>query len=299
MTAGMPAGGTLDAHLAGGVTTVCRCWFLERRDGFRMGFTDHDAALRFEGMEFRPHDGLSGRAIEQTSGLSVDNGEVVGILSGAALEERDILSGRFDGAALTAWSVNWADPAQRAMEFRGTLGEITRNGNSFAAELRGLSDALAAPTGRVYQAPCGAVLGDARCGVELSPGAFCAEVALVRGGADGELVPGPLEDHEPGWFAGGRAVFLDGACAGQTVPIRRDRQAGEERRIELWQSPCGDLRPGDRVRLLAGCDKDAQTCAHKFGNIENFQGFPHLPGDDWLMAVPDRGARNDGGSLVR
>ena len=45
-----------------------------------------------------------------------------------------------------------------------------------------------------------------------------------------------------------------------------------------------------------GCDKRFSTCVGLFGNGLNFQGFPDVPGDDFLTAVPVEGGRNDGGS---
>ena len=44
------------------------------------------------------------------------------------------------------------------------------------------------------------------------------------------------------------------------------------------------------------CDKRYATCSGTFGNGANFQGFPHLPGEDFLTAHPATGRRNDGGS---
>ena len=46
----------------------------------------------------------------------------------------------------------------------------------------------------------------------------------------------------------------------------------------------------------ASCDKRWATCRATFGNGANFQGFPDVPGDDFLTALPARGGRNDGGS---
>ena len=54
---------------------------------------------------------------------------------------------------------------------------------------------------------------------------------------------------------------------------------------------------GDRFRVVAGCDKRAETCRGKFGNFLNFRGFPHIPGDDWVTAYPKDGAVHDGASL--
>lgn len=44
------------------------------------------------------------------------------------------------------------------------------------------------------------------------------------------------------------------------------------------------------------CDKRLETCVGVFDNALNFQGFPDIPGDDFLIAVPVMGGRNDGGS---
>ena len=46
----------------------------------------------------------------------------------------------------------------------------------------------------------------------------------------------------------------------------------------------------------ASCDKRWATCRVTFANGVNFQGFPDIPGDDFLTAVPVQGGRNDGGS---
>jgi len=44
------------------------------------------------------------------------------------------------------------------------------------------------------------------------------------------------------------------------------------------------------------CDKRWETCVGTFGNGINFQGFPDIPGDDFLTAWPATGGRHDGGS---
>jgi uncharacterized phage protein (TIGR02218 family) len=81
--------------------------------------------------------------------------------------------------------------------------------------------------------------------------------------------------------------------------VKADRVTPEGREIELWEEVRAEVRAGDRVRVVAGCDKRAETCRAKFGNFMNFRGFPHIPGEDWQMAYPTRQDRNDGGSLNR
>ena len=133
---------TLQAHLETGATTVCRCWAVERRDGTRMGFTDHDTDLSFDGLLFRAATGMTAAQLEQVTGLAVDNSAASGALTAEGITEEDIAAGRYDGAEVRSWLVNWADVAQRALRFRGEIGEIRRGAGAFEAELRGLADRL-------------------------------------------------------------------------------------------------------------------------------------------------------------
>lgn len=286
----------LHAHLAGGLGTVARCWAVTRADGLRLGFTDHDCDLAFEGLSFRADTGLSAKALQQATGLSVDNSEAMGGLRDDALSEADIEAGRFDGAEVAAWLVNWRDVSQRRMLFRGSIGEIRRAGGAFHAELRGLTEALNRPLGRVFQGPCTAVLGDAACRVDLDePGYFHVGTA-VQVEANRELLFGALSGFEKGWFQRGRLVVLSGAAEGLTGAIKRDRSGAEGRRIELWQPLGAALVAGDPVRLEAGCDKRFETCRLKFNNVLNFQGFPDIPEEDWMLVHPTRAKARAGGS---
>jgi hypothetical protein len=60
----------------------------------------------------------------------------------------------------------------------------------------------------------------------------------------------------------------------------------------------GDRRCGIDLAAFpdAVCDKRWATCVGTFANGVNFQGFPDIPGDDFLTAVPVEGGRHDGGS---
>lgn len=287
---------TLLDHLATGTTTVARCWRVTRGDGVVLGFTDHDRDLAFEGTLFKAGAGMGGKALSQTTGLAVDNTEAAGALSDAAIGEADLLAGRFDGARVEAWLVNWADPGQRMMQFRGSIGEVAQAGGAFRAELRGLTELLNQPQGRVYQAPCSAILGDARCGVDLTLPGYSEErvVEDVEGGRVFRFAD--FLGFDDRWFERGRLVVLSGAAAGLVEVVKNDRLSGRARVVELWQALRAPVGPGDLVRLEAGCDRRAETCRLKFANFLNFRGFPHLPGEDWLTAVPRAGDVNDGGS---
>lgn len=288
----------LKTHLASGATTIARAWAVTRRDGRVLGFTDHDVALGFEGISFAPDTGMTAKALSQSTGLSVDNSEAFGALSSAAITEADLLAGRYDGAEVRAWLVNWAEVSERALIFRGHLGEIARGAGAFTAELRGLSEPLAAETGRIYHGRCGAVLGDRNCRFDLDQPEYSTEIAVEVIEAAQLFRFTSLPSFEDRWFEKGRVRVLSGAAEGLVGVIKNDRLTGMgAREVELWQSLGAEVVPGDLVRLEAGCDRRAETCRLKFHNFLNFRGFPHIPGDDWLMSYPTSSRANDGGSL--
>ncbi len=97
----------LSAHIKSGVTSLCRCWVLTRKDGVVMGFTDHDQILGFDGVSFEPATGMDAAALQSSTGLSVDNSQAVGALSAAGLTDADIEQGLYDGAQVLQYLVNW------------------------------------------------------------------------------------------------------------------------------------------------------------------------------------------------
>lgn len=283
-------------HAATGATTLCRAWAITRMDGVQFGFTDHDLSLSFEGVHFKADTGLSATALAQSTGLSVDNTEAIGALSDAAVTEADIEAGRFDGADIRAWLVNWRNPAERQLQFRGTLGELRRSNGAFQAELRGLTEALNRPLGRVYQKPCTAVLGDSACGFDLLTPGYVAEIAVDAVDESRRFTWPELLGFEAEWFARGRLDVLTGDAQGLWSAIKFDRVSDNGRVIELWEPIRASVVPGDLIRLTAGCDRRFETCRFKFNNLLNFQGFPDVPGEDWMMAVPKQSGANTGGS---
>jgi len=158
----------LQARLDSGVTTLCRCWIVTRRDGTVQGFTDHDEDVPMGSTTCRAGTGLTGSEISQKHGLAVDSSELSGALSDDALNEDDLAAGLYDAAAVALWLVDWSEPSLKVLIASGTLGEVRRDGTAFVAEVRGLSQALGEESGRLYTSRCGADLGDGRCRVDLT-----------------------------------------------------------------------------------------------------------------------------------
>ncbi len=286
----------LSEHMAGGSATVCRAWIVRRMDGEIFGFTDHDGPVDVDGVVCSASSGLTAGALQASTGLAVDNVQAQGALSHDVIREDDIRAGIWDEAEVTAYLLNWAESLQFEILFRGTIGEISWGDGAFTAELRGLAEALNRVRGRVYQTRCDAVLGDGRCRKHLGP-LYAIETAVVQVTAGQVIELQGLHDFAPKWFERGLLRVLTGKAAGLSERVKTDRALGDGRQIGLWRSLRRDVEPGDRVRLEAGCDKRLGTCQQKFDNVLNFQGFPSIPGEDWLMAYPVRSGRNDGGRL--
>ena len=119
-------------------------------DGTVLGFTDHDRTLSFGGTDFAPAAGLDGGEAPQKLGPQVDTTEVIGVLRSDAISETDIELGKYDGAEVETWRVNWRDVSQRVLLRRATIGEIVREDGQFRAELRSGQQALNRVRGRLY-----------------------------------------------------------------------------------------------------------------------------------------------------
>jgi uncharacterized phage protein (TIGR02218 family) len=288
------------AHLERTATTLCHCWKLVRRDGAVQGFTDHDRDLAFSGTTYAARTGLEAAEATQELGFAVGGGEVSGALVSAGIAEDDLSAGLYDDAAVETWLVNWAEPEERLLLDVASIGEIRRADGAFVAELRGVMHRLDEERGRLYRATCAADLGDAKCGVDLADPAFTATGVVARTDDALGLAAAGLSGFVDGWFTGGTLTWLDGANAGLVAEIKAHRLAGTETEFDLWQRAAKSIAAGDTFRVTAGCDKHFASCREKFANILNFRGFPHMPGNDFVIRLPRQGeAGMDGGSLFR
>lgn len=290
----------LQAHLDGAATTLCWCWRLTRADGRLLGFTDHDRDLSFDGTLFQAATGFTASEIKESVGLSVDNLDVTAALSAETLTEADLAAGLYDDARIEIWRVNWAAPDERVLMRTGSLGEVRRGETAFTAEVRGLAHYLNQDKGRTFQYGCDADLGDQRCGVDLSSSAYRGAGVVASVLAPHRLMVTGLHDFAEGWFSGGLLAWVSGANAGRKMEVKRHSksEAGAVT-LELWHAMAEEVAVGDAFNVTAGCDKSFAICKTKFANAINFRGFPHIPGNGYVMAYAGAGdATNNGESIV-
>ncbi|MDF2097319.1 DUF2163 domain-containing protein [Aquibaculum arenosum] len=257
------------------LTRLATCWRVERRDGAVLGFTTHDRELTFGNLTYVPAVSFQPTEVRARSDLSPGALEALGGFSAEEISEADLRAGLYDGAEVTIWQVDWADPsAERRLLARGTIGEVSADTaeGGFRAELRGMAGQLAQPIGEVYQPLCRADLGDARCGVNLGPLTVATTVTALGGG-------GPFEAADPrslelaasvadGAYNYGLLTFTGGANQGLAFEIAES----DGGRVHLFERPPHDVALGDAVTIVPGCDKTLATCRERYSNLVNFRG---------------------------
>lgn len=291
----LPTG--LQTHLDEGATTMCYCWRITRRDGVVFGFTEHDNPLTFDGTTFEAEAGFTASAVQQSLGLAVDNMEVVSAFSSDYIKETDLVAGVYDDAGVEVFWVNWANVAQRLTVMVGNLGEVTQKGISFTAELRSLTHRLNQKVGRIYQRTCDAVFADSRCKVNKAAFTFSGAVTSVA--SKSAFSASGLSAYAAEYFSRGIVKWLTGNNANATVDVRTHAKQGSTAEFDVWTPATADIQIGDTFEVTAGCKQTADVCKSKFDNLDNFQGFPHMPGQDIVTTYPTQGGNNqNGGALV-
>jgi uncharacterized phage protein (TIGR02218 family) len=259
------------------LSAIAFCWRIERRDGAGLALTSHDRPLTRDGETYAGAPGMLPAAVVRELGLEPQSGEVAGALTSDAITELDLALGRWDGARVNLFAINWTVPDGESTELiAGELGEVEMKGTSFSAELSGAASRLNEPVCPTTSPECRARFGDKKCRVDLAGRSVRATVESASGT---ELQLTTAVDER---FVLGRLRFLSGANCGLATTIVGVSGTA----VRVRDLPRGAVEAGCAVELREGCDKRFGTCIERFGNAANFRGEPHLPGNDLLTRYP-------------
>jgi hypothetical protein len=121
-----------------------------------------------------------------------------------------------------------------------------------------------------------------------------------------------LETWRVNWRDVAQRVLLRRTTIGEIVredgryraELRSGQQALNRVRGRMYSPLCdavfGDARCGvsqEHESFALGCDRRLTTCRERFGNVANFRGFPHIPGNDFVLKYPRGDAALDGRAL--
>lgn len=268
------------AHLAGGTTTLARCWKCTRKDGRVYGFTSTDIDIMFEGVRYEAATGFTPSALLSKSDLSVANMEVQGQLQSDSITDDDIRAGLWDSCEIEVFEVNYRDTSMGKMNLsKGTTGEIRYGSTGFVTELRGLAQQMQQPIGELYSPTCRADFGDTRCKFNLVVVTVSGTVSSVT---SNRIIIDSARFEANNYFDHGKLTFTSGLNAGLSMEIKTFTADS----FELYLDMPYEISLGDTYTAYPGCQKRfKQDCRDRWSNVINFRGEPHVPGNDALAAV--------------
>ena len=257
--------------------TAASWWRIYRRDGIALGFTTHDRDLWFDGILHRAAPGMLPSAVRKTMSLADDEAEVAGALGHDTIRPDDITAGRFDDATIECGIIDW-ETLENASLYAGQIESVSSDGAGFAARLQSAKARLDVdPVPRASPSCRASFCGP---GCTLSASAFRHRAAIAEVDFSANAVR--LEVSDPARFANGTMRLLGGPLTGLSFGIIAQAEGFLELDLPLPEA----ISKGQKALLLEGCDKTIATCAVRFGNAINFQGEPHLPGNDLLARYP-------------
>jgi uncharacterized phage protein (TIGR02218 family) len=291
-------GGALVSHLATRTHTRATCLRLDLVDGTSLGITDHDRALSFDlgdgAIDYSPNTGILPSDLDLSAGFEADDIEVTGPITSSGLTTRtQILGGRFDEATARLFQVNWKSLGSGAIKLlKGYVANAEADESSFRLTIHSEVSRFAQQRGRVISAYCDADFGDARCG--MTPDTLAATVTGVTDERQFAISFAGTESND--YFNRGTVQFTSGALNG-TRPVEIFDFTGgvNAGSIVLWMPLPEAPQVGDTLTLTQGCydlatntSKTRAACM-AFDNIENFRGFPDVPGTDQVLRYPNPG----------
>jgi uncharacterized phage protein (TIGR02218 family) len=273
-------GASYKAHLEGDVTQLALLWRITRKDSLVFRFTDHDTNLFIAGDGTYICAGYNVTGTRSSTGLATDNMEVTSVFDDASITEDDLNNGLWDEATVEVMECIWSDLSKGTRVLvKGELGEVTFDEMSYKAELLGVTTKLTNNLGRIFSPGCDALLGDTRCGKDLTAFTFPVTITSVT---DRDTFTDSALVQTTGYFDYGLITWTTGLNIGTSHEIKTYTTGGA---IVLFLPTLYDVAVGDEANIIAGCDKSFTTCNSKFGNADRFRGFPHMPGVDSIISV--------------
>lgn len=256
---------------------------LERKDGLVVGLTSADVDVVIGGVTYLAQPGITPTNIVWTSGLNVDNLEVTFTEDDIYINKVDVLSKKWSKTRFYLFQADPLDPAAGIDTLMvGHMGDVSIDTGSMRAELRSVLQLLQQTIGEVTSKTCKTQLFSAKCRVPEYDHTFPGTITS----AGRQVVADSVNLQPDDWFGDGLFEFTSGDCNGMQVKVRDyDGTTGAFTFVmPMLLTPS----VGDSYIAKTGCRKRVnEDCRDKFDNILNFQGEPHLPGNDYITNPGD------------
>lgn len=281
-------------------------WKIARTDGTLYRYTSHNRPIVYKGATFLPGGALDASAHKRETGLVEMDREIRAVITDDEIKADELRAGRFDGARVTEWFVDWRYPWVGGPRHEYTIAKVQWNESRWIADCVGITHLLIQEGGDVISRHCrwksfGATDLDPRCGIDLQ-GNHPDGQAYRLSNIEVFDLPEPwvinaANTTVPSSYAGrdfdyGYIEFTGGANRGIRLQVQRfwefsgeaGNPWGEDNVFELMYPPpfpVEDAASGSPANFLAvmGCDRTWERCGYH-QNRDRFGGFPHLPGTD-------------------
>lgn len=269
----------LKADYANGSMTISRQWKATRRDGYVLAVTTCARDLLFEGVLYKSADGFVPKQISQDASAAVANTEVEGALSDE-IEEIDFEAGKWDGAEVEVFEVNYRNLANGKMILGVvTMGEIKCTRSAFNAELRGLTQVMQKVTGLRVLPTCPKQFGDSKCRVDLGPITVTGTITSV---SDRRTFSDSSRSEADDYFGAGRVMMTSGDSEGEEIEVYSFSSGQFVMHLPFKRN----IAVGDTYQAIPGCRKRRnEDCRDKWSNTLNFGGFRFVPGPDRMLGL--------------
>jgi uncharacterized phage protein (TIGR02218 family) len=276
----------LAAHIATNTHRRVKMLRLDLQDGSSIGLCDHDLALNFDlgdgAIDYVPSTGILPSDITWSTGFDADDVEISGPIADI-VTRAGVLGGRFDDAVARLFFVDWATLGSGAGKLlKGRIVRAEVNGGQFRFIIHSNISQFARKVGRTITGICDAEYGDARCGA--TPFELAAVVSAITSRRVFAVTFSGTYAND--FFNFGKVQFLTGNLAGiRPIEIFDFTGGIGSGSIKLWSNAAELPVIGDTLTLIQGCEKTRPACM-VYANIDNFRGFPDVPGSDQVLSYP-------------
>lgn len=256
---------------------------LTRTDGEVFAFTDHSSVITYDGVDYEPVGSFATSAEERQTGLRERTLETAGVITSDKITETDLLAGLFEDAMIERRVVDWQYPWAGVFSYqKWWIDETSFTSERWNATLSGWIGRLSKSAGDTVQRVCPHRLGDAKC--QATPFTRTGmQPSAVTAGDRTSFFDSTLNADAEHLYRFGKITFTSGDNNGISVEVKDNVLDGGNMRIDLQLELPFDPALTDTYTIVQGCDGLASTCKDTFSNLDNFGGYPFVPGNDKMI----------------
>lgn len=262
------------------VLTLAQCIKIKLKDGRILAFTTHtsDVFFKEERDVIYKTNGFVSTAISQQSTLAVSNLNINLMIDEVNIKREDLEKNNFNDAEVKVFEFNFLlkpySLEQTDIMLEGNFGEVKRSQTKFDVEFLSKTNFLMQTFTTKVKATCSNNFGDTNCKKDLASFTKTATITKINKQNSFEISISEAD----GYFEDGTVENL------RTKEILKVKNFYSSNNLIITNLDFAErLLIGDNLRLVKGCKKRLEDCI-AYLNTDNFNGFPKLPGNDYLAS---------------